>query len=63
MPWFFRTPESVEPAYIMTTEPAQNEQASSDCAWCGTGEGICEMHTALLFAQSTERKEKRSQSR
>ena len=25
-----------------------------DCAWCGTGEGICEEHAALLFAQSAE---------
>jgi hypothetical protein len=26
----------------------------NDCAWCGTGEGICEEHMAALFAQSAE---------
>ena len=25
-----------------------------DCAWCGTGEGICDEHMAAMFAQSEE---------
>jgi hypothetical protein len=27
---------------------------NTDCAWCGTGEGICDDHMAALFAQSAE---------
>jgi len=26
----------------------------NDCAWCGTGNGICDMHMNALFAQSAE---------
>jgi hypothetical protein len=63
MPWFFSKPESVEPIHIEAAEPEEQKPAeSSDCAWCKTGEGICTMHTALLFAQSAERKEKRTRA-
>ena len=27
---------------------------TTDCAWCGTGEGICDSHMQALFAESAE---------
>ena len=27
---------------------------NTDCAWCGTGEGLCDEHLAALLAQSAE---------
>lgn len=35
------------------------EEKGEDCAWCGTGEGICAACTAALLAESAARQQAR----
>lgn len=67
MPWLFKAPETIVPELVQSEEEAP-ASTGSHCSWCGDepdeygSHSICAMHTALLFAQSTERKEKRTRA-
>lgn len=62
MAWVFRSAESVLPDLV--SEEDQNERDIEEtpfdgCAWCGTGEGCCDMHMASMLVQSAELKASR----
>ena len=48
----FHSPEDIFPTLETDEQPATEAALGTDCAWCGTGEGICSDCTAKKFAQS-----------
>jgi len=52
MHWTFSDPESIFPTLETDEQAATEATLGIDCAWCGTGEGICPSCMQSLTTQS-----------